>query len=132
MEKVQIIATNLKILRSVLRLPQSRFAELFHMTQQNYQKYETGKAVPPADRLMEIAEALHIPASDLLEPPPKACGSMDNMVTGMLLAGCDCGKSVTGMKLIYCCLTPDEQEQYKSFPGTVKEFWMLYHRFLCT
>ena len=31
MTNTEIIATNLKILRSVLKQPQSKFAELFHM-----------------------------------------------------------------------------------------------------
>lgn len=143
MEKVQIIATNLKILRLVLKQSQSKFAELFHMTQQNYQKYETGRAVPPADRLMEIADALHIPVSALLTPLPEPGRKLDTKITSSLMVNsllnsmqgipddtydCEKPEPLASIMVFYRALTPDEQERYRSYQGTAKGFWLFHHK----
>ncbi len=53
-----------------MRLTQSQFAELVNLSEDSIGKIERGTSVPTVSTLKQIAEALKIPLSDLLEQLP--------------------------------------------------------------
>lgn len=56
---------NLKCLRESLKITQESFAEQLGVTQQAIAKWETGEAMPRADKLPEIAKILNCSIEDL-------------------------------------------------------------------
>lgn len=60
--------TPLGKIRQARTLSQREVARLCEIAQQTYAKYETGKALPPADRREKIAAILGT-TSDVLWPP---------------------------------------------------------------
>lgn len=53
-----------------MRLTQSQFAELVNLSEDSIGKIERGTSVPTISTLKQIAEALKIPLSNLLEQVP--------------------------------------------------------------
>ena len=58
---------NLRYLRNNTGLSQLQFAQLINVSQQAVTKWETGEALPRADKLPEIAKILHCSIEDLFK-----------------------------------------------------------------
>jgi transcriptional regulator with XRE-family HTH domain len=65
------ISLRIRELRKSLKLTQSQFAELVHMSEDSIGKIERGVGVPTVDTLIKIAFALKIPIEDLILPSKK-------------------------------------------------------------
>lgn len=63
---MNIIGNNIQKYRQRLGLSQQSLADALFVTQQAIQKWETGKSVPQADKISEIAKILHVSVSDIL------------------------------------------------------------------
>lgn len=66
----QVIATNLKRLRSVRDLTQEELAERAGLSRAGYRNVETGKTTPRSSTLEDLAAALEVPLQELLAPVP--------------------------------------------------------------
>lgn len=62
---------NLKVLREKNGLTQTEFAQAAGVSQQCVAKWETGKAMPKASRLPELAKTLNCSIEKLLEDDTK-------------------------------------------------------------
>ena len=60
------IASKIRGLRKSLKLTQSQFAELVHMSEDCIGKIERGVGVPTVDTLIKVALALKMPIEDLI------------------------------------------------------------------
>ncbi len=61
-----MLQKNLPELRKKKGLSQEGFAEIFHVTRQSVQKWESGETQPTIDRLLEIADYFHVSVDALL------------------------------------------------------------------
>lgn len=66
----ELIATNLKRLRSVKGLTQEELAERAGLSRAGYRNLETGKTMPRSSTLEALAEALEVALRELLTPVP--------------------------------------------------------------
>lgn len=66
----ELIATNLKRLRSAKGLTQEELAERAGLSRAGYRNIETGKAVPRSSTLEALADALDVALRELLTPVP--------------------------------------------------------------
>ncbi len=64
------IAKRLRDLRISMKLTQSQFAELVNLSEDSVGKIERDTSIPTISTLKQIAEALRIPLSELLEETP--------------------------------------------------------------
>lgn len=55
-----VLAERLADLRRQAKLSQEKFAELFHVSQQSVQKWESGTSVPDLDKLIQIAKRFDV------------------------------------------------------------------------
>ncbi len=60
------IGNNIQKYRQRLGLSQQSLADTLFVSQQAIQKWETGKSVPQADKISEIAKILRVSVSDIL------------------------------------------------------------------
>jgi len=60
------IARKIRSLRTGMKLSQSQFAELVHLSENSVGKIERGVSLPTVDTLKKIADGLKIPVSELL------------------------------------------------------------------
>jgi len=60
------IAKKIRSLRTGMKLTQSQFSELVHMSENSIGKIERGVTTPTIDTLKKIADGLNIPLSGLL------------------------------------------------------------------
>lgn len=67
MEKNTLIGRNMKQIREEARLSQQEVAEKLLIERSVYSKYETGKHIPPKDRIKAFAELFHIEERILLQ-----------------------------------------------------------------
>lgn len=77
------IAIRLKHLRKSMMLTQSQFAELVNLSEDSIGKIERGTSIPTVSTLKQIAEALKIPLSDLLDYAPlkeKPSRALDDLI----------------------------------------------------
>ncbi len=65
------ISLRIRVLRQSLKLTQSQFAELVHLSEDSIGKIERGVGVPTVDTLIKIALATKIPIEDLILPSKK-------------------------------------------------------------
>ena len=61
-----IFAERLKLLRNQRKLTQGRMAEILGVSLRMYCRWEAGEAMPYADTLVKIADALQVTADELL------------------------------------------------------------------
>lgn len=65
------ISLRIRALRQSLKLTQSQFAELVHLSEDSVGKIERGVGVPTIDTLIKIALATKLPIEDLILPSKK-------------------------------------------------------------
>ncbi len=79
------ISLRIRALRQSLKLTQSQFAELVHMSEDSIGKIERGVGVPTVDTLIKIALAIKIPIEDLIlpsknKPPQKQSTELNDLI----------------------------------------------------
>ncbi len=60
------IAKKIRSLRTGMKLTQSQFSELVHLSENSIGKIERGVSLPTVDTLRKIADGLNIPVSEIL------------------------------------------------------------------
>lgn len=65
------ISLRIRGLRQSLKLTQSQFAELVHLSEDSIGKIERGVGIPTVDTLIKVALAVKIPIEDLILPSKK-------------------------------------------------------------
>lgn len=65
---------NIKKLREAAGISQMRLSEMINVPQSTIASWETGRALPRADKLPLIAKALGCTVDDLLKEPPDEAG----------------------------------------------------------
>ena len=70
-KKMSEISKKIRELRKSLKLTQSEFAELVHLSGDSIGKIERGIGIPTIETLKKIAVALRVPIEDLVYPSKK-------------------------------------------------------------
>lgn len=60
------IADNIRKLRKLRGFTQEELAELLHLTPQAISRWETGKTMPDAERIIDLAAVLNCSADEIL------------------------------------------------------------------
>lgn len=63
---MEIINKNIRKIRSIKNLNQSKFGELFNVNRSNIGAYEEGRATPKIELVIKIANYFSIPVEDIL------------------------------------------------------------------
>ena len=66
-----MISENIKRARTEKGIRQEEMAVRLHVVRQTVSKWETGRSVPDAEMLLQIAELLEIPVNRLLDAEPE-------------------------------------------------------------
>ena len=109
-----VVGENIRIARLVAGLSQTELGDACGVTFQQIQKYEKGANRVGGSRLMQIAEALKVPAADLLPASQKDASLRKHRAPAIL-------QDPIGMDVVKAWekLTPEERIALRNLAGAI-------------